>query len=713
MARVIKAVALLELIQEQEKTSAELIARCLYERVGASNPQGEVQQALDALVGQSLLSLSEKTGYKLQSSAGQEWQRERDAYAPGAEQVNEHVLEALRWLLPDVEKARVEALELPWRALFSDGLGHKDARVKDERKHTVVTVDFQFTEKEGADTWIVRSDAASHRDRIVWVVGDREGPREEARQLIRSERMIERYGNRSYAPGDEKQRLLSDERSREGDAKTRLAEVVKRAFMAGELYFRGRQESPRELGPGFAAALTAFANRVLIQLYPHLITYGISDRDIAFLIDNAELSAPPPSLGQGRLGLLKLDAGRYEVSTEATVPREVLAFITGNAGVTGSTLLEHFGSPPHGVPPDVLKATVVGLLSGRRVRIELEAHELTSVFDEGARELLKETGLRKARLFPNTTEVLQPKDRNAICNLLRDAFGADVARNDEAIANEAVRRFADVGDRLTALGERFRRLPPGVKYPKSLTDLEKALEATRRSRRVEPTVTALKRELPALREGLPLLRRMETDLDDAALDALNAANAVLQFYWPQLLPLAPPEPQHEAARALREHVASERPWEGIAELRAQIQAIQEHYRDLRQSKLQEHSARVEAAVDSIKRRDGFERLHPDAQYDVISPLREQAALDTDAKAIQPELAVLDSLFQARLDQALGKAMSRLDERLEKIVGKPTVEVSLQLGGRVITTAAELERLLEDIRRQIAHQLEANHRVRLR
>jgi hypothetical protein len=154
----------------------------------------------------------------------------------------------LRWLLADVEKVRVEALELPWRALFSDGLGHKDARVKDERKHTVVTVDFQFTECEGSDVWLVRSDSGSHRDRIVWVVGDREGPREEARQLIRSERMIERYGSRSFAPGDQKQRLLAEERSRQEDAKARLGEAVKRAFRAGELYFRGRQESPRETG---------------------------------------------------------------------------------------------------------------------------------------------------------------------------------------------------------------------------------------------------------------------------------------------------------------------------------------------------------------------------------------------------------------------------------------------------------------------------------
>jgi hypothetical protein len=256
-------------------------------------------------------------------------------------------------------------------------------------------------------------------------------------------------------------------------------------------------------------------------------------------------------------------------------------------------------------------------------------------------------------------------------------------------------------------------LPPSIKYPKALADLEKALEAARRSRRVEPTVAALKRDLPILREGLFMLRGMETDLDDAALDAVRDGSAVLQYHWPQLLPLAPPAALHDAARTLTEHLASERPWEGIAEQRGHIETLQEHYRERRQGILHEHAARVEATVDWVKRREGFERLDPDAQYDVISPLREHASLDTDAKAIQPELAVLDSLFLARREKASAKAVALLDELLEKLGEKPTVEVSLQLGGRLIATPQELDRLLEDVRRQILHQLEANHRVRLR
>lgn len=76
--RAARAVALLELVQEQEPTSAELVARCLYRRLGDGDQVKEVEAALERLRALSLLSRSEKLGYKLQSSAGQEWERERD-----------------------------------------------------------------------------------------------------------------------------------------------------------------------------------------------------------------------------------------------------------------------------------------------------------------------------------------------------------------------------------------------------------------------------------------------------------------------------------------------------------------------------------------------------------------------------------------------------------------------------------------------------------
>ncbi|MEI8257513.1 MAG: BREX system P-loop protein BrxC, partial [Deltaproteobacteria bacterium] len=76
--RAAKAVALLEMIQEQVPTTASLVAQCLYARLGSGNQIQPITAALERLRHANLLGYSEKHGYKIQSSAGQEWQRERD-----------------------------------------------------------------------------------------------------------------------------------------------------------------------------------------------------------------------------------------------------------------------------------------------------------------------------------------------------------------------------------------------------------------------------------------------------------------------------------------------------------------------------------------------------------------------------------------------------------------------------------------------------------
>ena len=65
-----------------------------------------------------------------------------------------------------------------------------------------------------------------------------------------------------------------------------------------------------DLGATFGTALFAIGNRVVNDLYPHPITFSVFEKDMLYLIDNVELTAPPPVLCQGRLGVLSLDAGR-------------------------------------------------------------------------------------------------------------------------------------------------------------------------------------------------------------------------------------------------------------------------------------------------------------------------------------------------------------------------------------------------------------------
>ena len=712
MARVVKAIALLELIQERQKTSTELIARSLYTQLGQGNQQPEIQQAIDALMAESLLGYSEKTGYKIESSAGQEWQGERELYAPGVEQHALEVQKALPWLVGD--EAVLSGVKVPWLALFSDNLGAKDVRIKDERKHMVVTVDFQFTKGEGPDQWVPRSDSSAYRDRIVWVIAELDSVRFASTKLVRSARMIERYGSRQSSLPEDKRNLLMDERNRLEAAQKELIEAVSSAFMAGQLYFRGRQTSPRDVGASFSAALTAFGNRIVTELYPHPTLFPVSEKDILYLIERSELTAPPPVLGQERLGILTLDAGRYEVTCSGRVPVDVLAYVKELPGVLGSTLLAHFGSPPHGIPPDVLRAAIVGLLRGGKLRVELPGvGELTSVRDEGARELLKDTGLRKAKLFENTTDPLGPRDRTAICTLFKDMFHADVARDNDAIADAVLAKFAGVRERLTTLGELLRRLPQGTVYPEALTQLEAALESCRRSRQVEPTVTAVKRSLPALRDGLAQLRRMETDLTEPAITVLRDAANALTYNWPPLEALGEAAEVRDAARAIEAHLKTGRPWEDTTELGPHVEVLRSAYRGRRGAILVAHATSLDQAADRIKRRDGFERLDPDQHHQVLRHLRDGAAAGTDDRAIAPALEALEGQLSARRDAAESKAMAHLDALLERLGESPTVELTLDFAGREIKTEADMERLLSELRRRILHELSAKHRVRIR
>lgn len=716
MTRVVKAVAMLELVQDEKHPStAELVASCLYAKLGDGNPLPDVQKALDALVREGLVGNSGKTGYRIESSAGQEWQRRRDAYVPSSEQISEQVRKVLADLIADHDRVEVAGLPLAWLVFYSDNVGTKDARLRDERKPTAVTVDFQLTKGEGRDEWVPRSATPAYRERVVWVVGDQDALRHAGVKLVRSLKIIDSYSGKTTNDPDT-ERLLRQERNDEDASRRELVEAVKSAFMAGNIYFGGEHTEARaERAATFLPTLTSFATRAAKRLYPNPVGYSVTEKDITFLLESKDLAAPPPVLCDDKLGILSLDAGRYEVTCKGAVPQEILKLARAENAISGAQLVTRLGGPPHGVPPDVTRAAVVGLLRAGKIRIEIQGiAELTSVRDEGARELLKDGGLKKAHITENTSETLPPRDRNAICQLFKEQLGREVARENEAIADAVVAGFTQVRTRLTEIGQRFRRLPRNTAYPEALDKLEAALVSCAANvRRTEATVLAVKRALPALRDGLPLLRRMEVELTEEAIAAVTTAFDVVTYEWPGLLALGPTDAARAAAHAITAHVTEPRPWEDVAELAKNAKLVRDEFRERRQQVLVQHDADVEAALDRLKRREGFDRLDADQRFKVTQHLREGAAANTDEKAIAPPLEALESHLAVRRANAENKALQQLDSLRESTGGRPVVEVSLALAGREIESEAELERLLDDLRERIRHELAANHKVRLR
>lgn len=714
--RAARAVALLELIQEQQPTTPELVASCLYDRLGCGNRTPAVREALERLRRENLVGFSDKHGYKIQSSAGQEWERERRDIAVTADVRSELVRLKLRELVDAPERPRYRGVAFPFAAVYSDGRAADDVKVLDPRSGAAVTVDLRYLPHAAdrvASTWVQRSDQDPLRDRMVWVVGDPGRIDAIARDLSQSRAMVGRYEGRRDSLPREKQRLLIEEQSLQEALDSRLRDAVAEAYFAGEVYFRGAATAPRDHADAFGPALTRIAERWLPELYPHFTDIAVTDSELNQLLE-PNLAGPSTKLMDDGLGVLALDSGRYVASCHGTVPQRIADKIATDRGVSGSTLISHFARPPYGYPPDVIKACVAGLLRGSQIRIRPDrGPEITSVRDPGVRDLFRKVkeGLGRADIFPAREGDVSPRDRVAICQLFEQTLGVQLDRENDAIADAVFSYLPAQRETLREVLARLARLPGAPEPPPAVGRLGRALEACLGTRQVEPIVVAVKENLDRLRDGLEQLRILDTDLSDEAIAALRDAAEVRDHHAAQLGAVGEAGEAAEAIAAIQRHLAGERPWRGLTALTAALQSVRARYLEVRRRLLADQGQRLEAATRRLKARDGFGSLDADAAHRVLRPLQEAAA-DTTADALYPSLAELRDRFPAALAAAEEAAHARLDEALEAATSQRVVTVAASLRGRELASPAELDELVDELRERLGPPLANGHRVRI-
>lgn len=715
-ARAAKAVALLELIQETQPTTAELVASCLHDTVDREGQVDAVTAALEALRAAGLIGYSEKHGYKIQSSAGQEWQRDRDAINAPPEKQSELIQEQLNLLLGDVERPKLKGRPFSWGAYYGDSRG-SDVRVGKTPADDAVVVDFRYVGAEArrSEEWVRKSNEGSLVDRVLWIVGDPGQVDYLAKELFRSRRMVNLHASRRESLSRPKQRLLLEEEARTEDLESRLKEEVARAFFHGALIFRGRSVAPRDLGGAFATALQVMGNRVLPDLYPHFTEVSVTPAELKQLLE-ATLSGPSSKFLEGGLGILSLDAGKYVPTCAGPVPSRILQVIEGHGSMQGQILLSTFARPPYGYPADVVKACLAGLLRGAKIRIRPDSgREVTFVTDEGVRDLFRlDRDLGRATILAGGGTAVGPRDRAAICRFFKDAFGVELDRENHLIADAVYAHLLPRRRDLREVEARLLRLPDRRPLPEPLTQLGRALDECSRSRDVEPTVMAVRDQLDALRDGFQLLGRLRGELADEAIDAVTRAARIRDGELAQLEAL---EDEAEEVRGpgarVREQLAIEHPWRGIVAIEPDLERIRAAYVRSRRALLGQQERRAEEVRAAVRSRPGFERLKGDAAHHVLRPITE-ALYDTTEDALNPPLPDMRERFAGRLSKAEHEANDRLDTRLAADEKKPTpvVKVQANLSGREIATREQLEAMLRELTARIGPLLDQGKRVRI-
>lgn len=714
--RVAKVVALLELIQETLPTTAELVARCLYDRVDRGNQVQAVTDALEALRNDNLLSLSEKTGYKLQSSAAEEWGRERKDIGVARQIIGEVVRDGLKHLLAAPKLPELEGRPFPWAGVFSDGQSATDVVLVDPRSTAPLRVDFRFvsSDERAESTWIKRSAETALENRLVWVVGNSEAVDDLARELARSRAMVRKYKPRRESLTGPRKELLSSEESRTEELEAKAREAISAAWMTGKMYFRGRPITPSEHGAAFATAVTAVGNRILPDMFPHFVATQVHPSEVMQLLEK-ELVGPPPKFLDEELGILEQDAGRYVPACSGVVARRVQEHIDSSGGLGGQVLLAHFGGPPFGYTPDVVKACVAGLLRAGKVRIQPDSgKEITGYTDAGVREVFeKDRAFKRADFFPAGEDDIGPHTRAKICKFLEDELKEALERNDTAIANAVSTHFPVLAKRLRDVLARHRQIPGAVDPPPALVPLDRALEkCVASARQTKPTVKLVKKHLDELRDGIQLLQRMDSDLTPEVIQEVRDANAVSDHHVAQLREVGALAGELETlAEALSEHLRSERPWRGIEGFRDHVSQLRDEYQRQRQAALEQQSEACDLARSAVKTRKGFSTLTGDQSHHVLRPIAE-AMTSTSPEAIVPTLASLKDPFLVALERASKLANERLDEILSE-GDKPVIRrVALDLRNREVSSPDDVKALLDEIEKRLLAALEDGARVRL-
>ncbi len=718
LVRAAKVVALLELIQETVATDAKLVAECLYDRIDRGNILPQVTEALEELRRRNLLGFSEKQGYKLQSSAAEEWARERRDLPVSRETISDRVKACLAHSMAEPERPKLMARPFPWAATYSDGRRSDDVPVLDPRDNAAFRVDFRYlaAEERTESAWVRKSAESALSERLVWVVGDSEGIDAKARELERSAVMARRYQLRRESLLPAQKVLLQQEEIRSEELESDLRKAVNAALMAGRLYFRGRSMNPQDHGTSFATALLSVGTRLLPEVFPQFAATQVSPAELMQLL-NKDLIGPSTKFLPDDLGILELDSGQYVPACSGVIPERVRARIETDGGQSGAMLLSHFGRPPYGHPANVVKACVAGLLRAGKVRVQPEAgQEITSHRDAGVQDLFdRDRDFSKAMIFPAGEDDIGPPARARLCALFEKSIlhGKRVERQDHAIADVVAQQFPELAGRLRRVQTCLDRLPGSPRGPAKLEALGEILDQCGRScRQTTPTVRLLKRHFDGLNDGLELLQIYDAELTDEAVRDVRAAHDVLTMEAAQLAELGIEATNVEAATIrIRHHLSADRPWVALPDMATDLAEIRQAYAAERTRLMRWQAQAADQARAGVRGRAGFATLTADQSHHVLRPFA-SAVTATTPEAVAPSLLQLRDGFQLSLQRADEEANAILDAVLSE-GDKPIVaRVELGLRNRELSTEADVEALVSEIRQRLLEHVRNGQRVRL-
>ena len=694
---VAKAICLLQFVKSVHRT-AENIAATLHTAVDADPRLAEVREALEALKRAHMVREGDD-GYRIPTPAEDDWER-------------------LRINLPtpkpaDTSKIYGDLFEGFWKPqpahklqetkLFKAGLNLNGRLLTDG--DIMVYMVLSETGKAFEDTAAeLRKRSQNEPNGAFWAVPTNDTIDREVVEIYRSKEMLSRKGR--GAQTKDETALVAEERIRAGRHQDELKRMLRQACLAGTIYFRGNDRSPK----ADVDTIKKATENLLAQCLPEVFHRFAEAAALVKKQDLDSLMTTHNLLGLSTvftsLKLLKGESGKTVFNQDSGPLAEIFAKIKNRTdygeNASGKYLETEFGKEPFGWEFDVIRLLTVSLVRADAIEATSKGQLIESAMSVEAKNTFSQNNLFRQASFRPKIGIDFPELVKANAHH-QDVFGDEIPELTQSVVAQTIRASSVKHEK--TLQDMFTVLSthqlPGTDILGDAADLVRAI----RTGSEEQAISTFNSAYKEIKEANKRAAELDSVLNEPKLADLAAAKHVLSSMWPFL------DQEADLEEIYRDHAAK------LADLLAretfyrELPTIDQHTRKLKKGYQQRFEAARHArksayteAIGNLESTPGWEKLTADQKEFAKAPLAPYLADKVSLDVSIPQLRADSDAVTSRLNKAI-------EEMLRVVDGNRVVRVSVSsffAGG--VETEEQLSAAIQGLKETCERHIGAGKKV---
>ncbi|EMA55727.1 BREX system P-loop protein BrxC [Halococcus thailandensis] len=432
--RVLKALYLLQQLSWIPNT-ADNIATSLQRELGPTQAmEGEVEDALEALVAAGYVRHDEE-GYRILKETEQEIENEIKGIDVGPGDIRRSSKRFLNDILNNTSRVNYEG------QTFQLNLTIDDEQVTSKGYINLKTYSPIYQRYEDIDPDGLKTQSFSEDDTLYWVADD-------AKQNDIYEKLKSIYQINTIVKEKRGEELSQEEQEALGQKQEdlqRLRNEVKReferSFQRGKLIYNGETDEFDATNTSLGSLVARKADNAIPKVFTSFKhgSASVKDRHISEIFGDLQGSSNPSVFSE--LGVVQDGELIAEARVASEVEDEIQRREKAGENRTGGDLIDHFAEPPYGWSREVVRLATAVLFQNGSIIPTYKERTYGTYTEDGAQELFTQVTKFKSTFF-DERETVDVETRTDAKQLLDRIFDRKVKSTDQAV-DEGIREEAN------------------------------------------------------------------------------------------------------------------------------------------------------------------------------------------------------------------------------------------------------------------------------